>query len=265
MPRENSRLSPPCRAVVVAIRSSLARFRCRANILGCCLLSLSLSLACLLGPVKAATVAVDDLGTLGYSIYGEGTLGWQFQTNAALTVTSLGFFDYGDDGLNVSHDVGIWDSDQNLIGSATVPAGSTASLFHGFRYVSVTPINLAANATYVIAATQPSPSNNEVWITTAQSYSVNPNLSWEARAFIQGAGTGASLTYPTTISAPTDGVIRIFGPNFQFNVVPEPASVSLLGLGMLLVGWRRKRIKHTNGLPAVSPARFTSTYNSLTR
>ncbi len=61
-----------------------------------CLLAAVLTL--LVSPTATADlVAVDNLGSTSFSIFGEGTLGWEFQTIAPIQVTSLGFFDHNDD------------------------------------------------------------------------------------------------------------------------------------------------------------------------
>lgn len=79
------------------------------------------------------------------------TLGWEFQTNANINVTALGFFDLDADGLLASHQVGLWNSSGTLLGSVTVTPSSSPS--GGFYYENLTtPINLPSGNTYRIAA-----------------------------------------------------------------------------------------------------------------
>lgn len=49
----------------------------------------------------------------------------------ALTVSALGFHDEGGNGLLTSHEVGIYDLSQTLLGSVTIPAGTGATLANG--------------------------------------------------------------------------------------------------------------------------------------
>ena len=64
--------------------------------------------------------------------------GWEFSVSGNITVNELGYYDSGDDGLNRSHEVGIFRlSDNTLLTSATVPSGVGATLDNGFRYVPV--------------------------------------------------------------------------------------------------------------------------------
>jgi uncharacterized repeat protein (TIGR01451 family) len=79
------------------------------------------------------------------------TLGWEFQANSDICVTSLGFFDVGADGLLASHQVGLWTSGGTLLGSVIVTPGS--ALDDGFYYeVLASQIILTAGNTYRVAA-----------------------------------------------------------------------------------------------------------------
>ena len=81
----------------------------------------------------------------------ELTLGLEFQVNSNITVTSLGFFDVGSDGLLASHEVGLWNSSGTLLGSVTVTPGSTPD--GGFYYEDLaSQINLTSGNSYRIAA-----------------------------------------------------------------------------------------------------------------
>lgn len=80
------------------------------------------------------------------------TLGYQFTADSAITVTSLGAYDNAGDGLNISHDVGLWTAGGILLASATVPSGTGATLDGHFRYVDITDITLDAGSQYIVAA-----------------------------------------------------------------------------------------------------------------
>src|SRR5262249_10208107 len=95
--------------------------------------------------------------------------GWEFTTNSAITVTQLGWYDDGFNGLATDHQVGIFDArTMQLLVSITIGPSNQGPLegptVHqpfgfpdsgGFRYVSVTPTALAAGGDYVIAGTDP--------------------------------------------------------------------------------------------------------------
>src|SRR5512135_2603468 len=59
---------------------------------------------------------------------GTWTLGYSFSANSPISVVGLGVYDYLGNGLNVAHDVGLWNASGTLLASTTVPAGSGASL-----------------------------------------------------------------------------------------------------------------------------------------
>lgn len=157
---------------------------------------------------------------------GDELYGWVFTVNAPITVTALGVFDNGDDGLSVSHAVGIFDqSSQALLGSATVPAGG-GSLIGDFRYVDVSSFSLAQGASYVIAMTMPS-GNSDFQTIDNTSVATASQISFVSSAF----DSGSTLAFPTTDASFNDGM---FGPNFTFtaSTTPEPSFYVVLGLGL---------------------------------
>jgi hypothetical protein len=81
------------------------------------------------------------------------TIGTTFTTGPnPVSVTALGFVDHNLDGLNVSHQVGIWQG-STLVASVTVPAGTVGTLNGDFRYVGLGAlVTLAANTTYSVNA-----------------------------------------------------------------------------------------------------------------
>jgi len=133
----------------------------------------------------------------------------------ALTVSALGFFDDGGDGLLSSHDVGIYDLGQTLLGSVTIPAGTGATLANGTRWVTLsTPINLSANTNYVLATTFQASGDRGNEATPAQ-ITIASGISLSGLGFTLAAG--GSLAYPGTLFG--DGEF-IFGANMQFTLVP---------------------------------------------
>ena len=97
--------------------------------------------------------------------HGNGMVGWVFNLQQAVTVTQVGWYDHGQDGLSRSFQIGLW---QDLTGSPdsilvycnfqttnpysiigdpvngiTIPAGTTASLNGAYRVVNLpTPLTL---------------------------------------------------------------------------------------------------------------------------
>lgn len=150
------------------------------------------------------------------------------------TFSSLGFFDFGQDGLAASYQVGLWDSSQNLLASATVTPSSP--LIGDFRYASISPITIGTFAnpqTFTIGALLPA-SMPDVWL---QASGLVLNVGFT------GAGTGqftpsGSLVYPTSFDNSPYYVVNAGGP------IPEPSTLALFGLSLLgLAVVRSRRVR----------------------
>jgi hypothetical protein len=149
-----------------------------------------------------------------------------------VTISSLGFFDYGDDGLSGSYQVGLWDSSQNLLDSVTIT--SSSPLYNGFRYEPITPVTIGSFATpqaFTIGAYLPN-ATSDIW------YS---NVFVILATGLTGAGAGqytspaASLVFPVTPDSPAYYVVNANGP------VPEPASIAILAVAAIPFMGRRRR------------------------
>ena len=109
-------------------------------------------------------------GTNGYTALRSNftpNIGATFRVGAAnLSVTHLGYFDAGADGLQVAHDVGIYSKGNpagtgTLLAGVLVPAGTGATYTNGYRWMALAaPLTLQSNTDYVIAC---STNNVDLW------------------------------------------------------------------------------------------------------
>jgi hypothetical protein len=185
---------------------------------------------------NADTVALSSFsGGVNATSASDQLYGWIFQVSAPITVTSLGVFDFGSDGLAISHDVGIFDQGtQALLGSTTVPSGTAGTLISGFRFQSVSPFSLAAG-TYVIAMTMPQ-GNSDYQYVLVSSFSTAAGITWVNSAF----DGGSTLAFPNPAN---NGAFApgMFGPNFTFTATPEPGTMLLMGSSIVGLWSQRKR------------------------
>jgi hypothetical protein len=161
----------------------------------------------------------------------DATRGWEFSTSEAISVSALGIWDMGSDGLADSHQVGLWDTSGNLLASVSFAAGNSGTLMgpDGFRFLDLaSPVNLAVGSYLIGAAYAPDDDDQIAYLAgpmsaTGISY-VGPKLSAD--------GTG--FAPPTDDSAASGGA---FGPNFLFteaSAVPEPSTFTMAGAITLL-------------------------------
>jgi hypothetical protein len=166
-----------------------------------------------------------------------GEWGWEFSTANPITVTELGVWDQGGDGLSGSHQVGIFTTDGTLEGSGTVASGTTDPLTGSFRYVNLSnPFTLDAGTYFIVALYV-----SDDGLSYLDYGSVHSGLTYVGSARNSSA---TSLVLPTAYSV-TQGQYSYFGPNFEFtaaSATPEPASLLTMGTGLLAVaGLLRRR------------------------
>jgi hypothetical protein len=191
------------------------------------------------GVANADTVALTNpSGPLARGAAGDQLWGWIFDVAAPITVTSLGVFDNGSDGLAVSHDVGIFDvSTHALLESTTVPSGTAGTLISGFRFQSVSPFQLTATETFRYAIVMTMPDGiSDSQVVFASSFTTAAGITWLNSAY----DGGSTLAFP---NPDLDGLLApgIFGPNFTFTSTPEPSTFLLMGSSILGLCSQRKR------------------------
>ncbi len=173
-------------------------------------------------------------------------LGYEFTVGPQnLSVTDLGVLDLhsiaAGTGLVADHPVSLWDSSGTLLATATVPAGASATLVHGFRFVGLSSaVQLQAGQSYVLGAYYDIPNasaNNNDNLLYNNAAQMQPIISTGLSYAGGRSGTGPGF--------PTDASDAYVGPNLEFNLpvsVPEPSTaVAAFLAASIIVGYRRLR------------------------
>jgi hypothetical protein len=195
-------------------------------------INLNLLLTCI---VLSSVTLVESQGVVSFSQHNSGgggggtnqVQGWEFVPQTDVTVLELGLYDGQlSGGFQQSHEVAIWDGNGNLLTSAFIPQGESASLLGNFRYEHINPIQLNEGDTYVIGALMIAPVTDYtvLWGRSAIS---NGIVSLDPRIEFVAYRAGLS---PSGISFPQSRWVDYvggFGPNFII-AVPEPSSFTLL-------------------------------------
>jgi hypothetical protein len=182
------------------------------------------------GPARALP-AIEDFTSIGYQgtgASGSRTLGWIFTALGDIAVTHLGVWDQAGDGLLADHPVGIWDASGALLGMAIVRAGDASPAVGAeagggaFRYESAEGIRLDAGASYTIGALF---DTDDVFEYYAIDVDTGPDVAFGEERY---GDIGAGFVFPTD----TFGRWGLFGPNFLYTSIAEPATSGLLLAGL---------------------------------
>ncbi len=155
--------------------------------------------------------------------------------NFPLSVSSLGVEDVQRDGLQQSHQVGVWSAGGSLLTATTVPAGNTAELQDLWRFENLSvPLLLEANTKYFLGASRQS---------GFEIYSDN-GLTTNAFSLSSDVVPVANGLLANLFGAPSEqqeGEVPRWGfANMRYTVIPEPSSLVLV-LSAIPIIWRRKK------------------------
>jgi hypothetical protein len=190
-------------------------------------------------PVAAGPLVL-DLNTggtptpcLSCGVVGE-TFGWSFRVINAITIDQLGLWDAGADGLGVaSIEAGLWDANGTLLASAVITDASeqvaSASADGEWLFENIGALVLNPGS-YVIGS---------LFFGDFPLAQIDSPFTTIADIALTGGvrsgGAGDGFAFPDSGFASP-----VFGPTMRLAAVPEPAGLALVGLGMTLVGLRRR-------------------------
>jgi hypothetical protein len=171
------------------------------------------------------------------------TLGFEFTVASNMSITALGVYDSGQDGLNGRVPVGLWDTSGNLLASAVVPAGTSGTLVNDFRFVAISPYALTAGTDYVIGAYAASDLATSFNTGQGGAGSANPSVTIIQDRF---SNFNSAFSFPDTSNDFAGGAW--LGANFATDV-PEPSTWALTLLGFAGIGALARRASRKAAAP----------------
>jgi len=162
------------------------------------------------------------------------TVGFRFSVEAPMIATHLGMYDWGSNGAGADEPrpMGLWNAAGALLGTKTLPAGTTAGNGQ-FVYIALdSRIPLVVGETYTVGVHYGTNSSPGVVI-NATGFQTAPGIN-----YLGSVMNGGGFSKPTGLVPIYDP--GLFGPNVL--AIPEASTYALFGLGALgLMVWRKRR------------------------
>lgn len=170
------------------------------------------------------------------------TFGYRIRLADPIVVTHLGVYDVGGNGLDQQHPVGIWNASDQLVATATVPQGTSATLSGGFRYVALAEAVTLPAGTYDLGAHYFNIQSGlgDPYMELVETVTLPAGASFESALF---DNSFFGLTQP---QPPLFGNFgrSFIGPGALYTAVPEPVALGVATALLVGVGirqWRRCR------------------------
>ncbi len=171
--------------------------------------------------------------------------GFDFVARTSLSLTALGFWDQGSDGLARAFQVGLWDtSSQTLLASAfidSLDALDTSVTVQGgqWRYENLaSAVTLTAGKTYTLgfqSGIAPISATDSLFINYT-SLTSDPGV-----AVINGARFLNTSSFGFPAGSGAAGPLFRANVNAKFSDVPEPATLALIGAAVVAGAATRRR------------------------
>jgi len=171
-----------------------------------------------------------------------GMYGWSFSIVEPVTVTTIGWYDDGLNGLFHSHQVGLWPGGLNtpggdLIGTVTIPAGTNAPLDGVYRKMDLPAALTLAPGDYIVAGTHLDENQDFV-------YFINPYVLDPTPGDPRFRVGGPAIAFGNDFRRPDLFILAYgleLGPMLFVEPIPEPSGVCLALAGALGVWTTRAR------------------------
>ena len=219
-----------------------------------------------LSPLASGATAVVDLPASYFSsnrpfneAHGNGMIGWTFTVTSAITITQVGWYDDGGNGLSRDFQVGLWQAPVGGWGSANeaipllgddgivIPAGTGTSYNGLYRYIDLAGALTLQPGSYQIGGLDSSTTTDPIKYFWSESVPSGPDGNSQEYN-LPGVTYGAFFYTAQTSADP--GFRAAKGSEFYLAsglelgpmlfAIPEPSAMLLAGAGVLFLLPRRR-------------------------
>lgn len=188
--------------------------------------------------VPAFDVKTEDFWFVEFALQKtNGMYGWTFDTVSPVTVTAIGWYDDGLDGLRQTHEIGLWNYSPAqtgmLLTQLTISSGTNTALDGFYRKMELPEALTLEAGSYVVAGTYDDFDADPVMFVNT-SLPHPPHIPGDPRIAVGGPAVseGGGFRGP-------DMFMLVYGfelgPMLFVEPIPEPSTAGLAGLVSLLL------------------------------